>query len=410
MPKTTIQIEDPFAEPPKPAGRFALFNYGFRPFFLLAGVFGALSVPVWVGLFAGHLDYPLHAPPSVWHGHEMIFGFTTAALAGFFLTVVPNWTKVKAQKGLILMVLSALWLVGRLAYWGQAQLPYAWVAVLDLLFLAMLLAVVIRPLIDPQHRRQFVFVPILVVALAGNLLTHLGVLGYEVFGLDLAQQGLMLGVDAMLVLITVMGGRVTPSFTSSYLGHANPGVKVRQNPSVDRAVLWLTWGVLVVDQVLVQSPWAGGLTVVAAVAHMVRFAGWQGWRTLGNPILWVLHLGYVWLMASLIFMALADFGLIRMSDALHAFAIGAIGTFTLGIMTRASLGHTGRAVRAAPLTVLAYILVTLAGVLRVGVMVFETHTLELVMASGVAWSLAFVCFLVVYVPILIRPRIDGRPG
>lgn len=410
MSKNTIQIEDPFARPPEPVGRFALFNYGFRPFFFLAGLFGTFSVPMWVGLFAGHMNYPLVAPPSVWHGHEMIFGFTAAALAGFFLTVVPNWTKVKAQKGPILMVLSALWMIGRLAYWGQAQLPYVWVAGLDLLFLTALLALVFRPLTDPQHRRQFVFVPILTVALAANLMTHLGVMGVEAFGVDWAQQGLVLGVDAMLVLITVMGGRVTPSFTSSYLGHANPGAKVSQNPQVDRVVFWLTWGVLVIDQVLPQTVWAGWLTLLAATAHIVRFAGWQGWRTLKSPILWILHLGYVWLILSLVLMALADFGWVSMTDALHAFTIGAIGTFVLGIMSRASLGHTGRAVHAAPLTIAAYVLVTIAGALRVVVIVFDAATLELVMVSGVAWSLAFVCFCIVYVPILISPRVDGRPG
>ena len=410
MSKNTIQIEDPFAKPPAPVGRFALFNYGFRPFFFLAGLFGALSVPIWVGLFAGHMNYPLVAGPSIWHGHEMIFGFTAAALAGFFLTVVPNWTKVKAQKGPILIVLSALWLIGRLAYWGQAQLPYVWVMALDLLFLAALLAVVIRPLSDRQHRRQFVFIPILVVALIANLMTHLGVMGVDLFGIDLAHQGLILGVDVMLVLITVMGGRVTPSFTSSYLGQINPGIKVRQNPQIDRAVFWLTWGVLVFDQVLPQTVWTGVVTLLAAAAHILRISGWQGWRTLGNPILWILHLGYVWLILSLILMALADFGWVSMTDALHAFTIGGIGTFVLGIMSRASLGHTGRSVRAAPLTVVAYVLVTLAGVLRVVVMIFDVATMELVMASGVAWSLAFVCFSIVYVPILIRPRVDGRPG
>jgi len=406
----TIQIEDPFAKRPQPTSSFALFNYGFRPFFLLAGLFGALSVPLWVGVFAGHMDLGLVASPMLWHGHEMVFGYTTAALAGFFLTVVPNWTKAKVRQGAILQVLVALWVLGRIAFWAQGVLPYGLVFAVDMLFLMALTGLVIRPLINPQHRRQFVFVPILLALIAGNAMTHMGVMGIEVLDVDWGARGLSLGLDAMIVLISVMGGRVTPSFTSSYLGHGDPNIKVHQRPQVERAVFWLTWAFLIADQIAPLSIWSGTVALIVALAHAVRLSGWQSLRTLSNPILWVLHLGYVWLVVGLVLKGLADFDLFAAADVVHALTIGAIGTITLAVMTRASLGHTGREIKASPVIVVAYVLISLSAVLRLTVAFMPELTQELVMASGVVWTLAFVAYVVKYTPILVRPRIDGRPG
>ncbi|HEY9081135.1 NnrS family protein [Magnetovibrio sp.] len=406
----TIRIEDPFAEQPEIQPSFALFNYGFRPFFLLAGLFGVVSVPLWVGLYSAHIDLNLLAAPYLWHGHEMLFGYTAAAIAGFFLTVVPNWTKVKARKGNILIALSALWLLGRVAFWAQGYLPYSLVIVADMLFLVGFTALVLRPLLDPQHRRQFVFVPILVALIAANAMTHLGIVGFDGLGVDWGAHGLTLGLDAIIVLIAVMGGRVTPSFTSSFLGHGDPNIKVRQNAQLDRLVMNATWGMLVINQLAPDHPVAGGVTLFVAALHAARLSGWQGWRTLSNPILWVLHLGYVWLIVGLALRGLSGFDLLAAPDALHALTIGAVGTFTMGVMTRASLGHTGRVIKAAPMIVAAYVLISVATVTRLAAAVWPEYAVELVMVSGVAWTVAFAAFVVIYAPILMRPRIDGRPG
>jgi len=408
--KPTIQIEDPFAERPKPTSNFALFNYGFRTFFLLSGVFGAISIPVWVALFGGHWDFPLTTAPAIWHGHEMLFGFAASAIAGFLLTVVPNWTKVKARKGGILIALAAVWVVGRVAYWAQAALPYGLVMALDLAFLLALTFLVLRPLANPQHRRQFVFVPILALLVVANAMTHLSGLGVEALGVDWGLHGLTLGLDATILLITIMGGRVTPSFTSSYLGHQDPNVRVQQRPKLDRVVILATWAMLVIDQVLPLTPFAALVTLIAAGAHAWRLSGWQGLRTLSNPILWVLHLGYAWLVVGLVVKALGDFGFIRSVDALHALTIGGVGTIVIAIMTRASLGHTGRDIKAAPVIVAAYVLISVSAVVRTLVVVLPDLSVELIMLSGAAWSLAYLAFVVVYTPILVRPRIDGRPG
>ncbi|MBL4613899.1 MAG: NnrS family protein [Magnetovibrio sp.] len=409
-PNPTIQIEDPFAKKPKPVAKFALFSYGFRPFFLLAGVLGALSVPMWVGLFAGHVDMGLVASPVLWHGHEMLFGYAVVAIAGFLLTVVPNWTDAKVSKGPVLIILTVLWLLGRVAFWAQGVLPYGLVIAADLLFLIGLISVVIRPLINPQYRRQLAFVVILMILLIANVMTHMGVLGLETFDLDWGAHGLSLGLDAVILLITILGGRVIPSFTSSYLGHGNPNIRVLQRPKLDRAVILATCSLLVVDQVLPGTAVAGAVALIAAILHGARLTGWQGHRTLGNPIVWVLHLGYVWLVVGLALKGLGDFALIPASDALHALTIGAVGTITLGVMTRAALGHTGRGIKAAPLIVASYVLVSISALLRLAVPLLSDLSAELVMASGLAWTLAYVAFVIVYAPILILARIDGRPG
>lgn len=409
--KTTIHIEDPFQKPtPQQQGGFALFNYGFRPFFFLAGLFAVVSLAAWLAIYEGHVDFSLAMAPARWHAHEMLYGYTAAAVAGFFLTVVPNWTRAKAEKGPMLVGLSALWLLGRVAMWSQGAVPYAWAAIADMLFIVALSVVVSRPLLDPQHRRQFVFVPILAGLIGGNALMHLDVLGLDWLGIDWGKRGEMLGLDAVLVLVAVMGGRVTPSFTSSFLGHADPSVKVRQDAGRDRAVMAATWGVLVVD-LLWPEQWLGGVMALAAAGlHLVRLSGWQGRRTLGNPILWVLHLGYVWLCIGFALKGLADFGLLAQTDALHALTIGAIGTMTLAIMTRASLGHTGRIIKAAPSIVVAYILVSVSALARLATLAWPEMAQALAWLAGGAWILAFASFFWVYAPILSRPRIDGRPG
>lgn len=409
-PKPTVRIEDPFAQPATPVGSFALFNLGFRVFFFAAGLFAVVGVGIWLLMYTGQIDLDLTDAPARWHAHEMIFGFTMAAVAGFFLTVVPNWTRAKAQKGQILMGLSGLWLLGRIVVWNQGSLPYGVVMAGDMLFLLAFSAVVARPLLDPQHRRQFVFVPILLCLIAANTLMHLDALGFAALGIDWGQRGLMLGVNATVVLVALMGGRVTPSFTSSFLGHADPTLKVAQRPGLDRAVLAATWGVLAIDLAWPERWLGGSIALIASALHLIRLGGWQSVRTLGNPILWVLHLGYLWLVIGLALKGLADFDIVEQSDALHALTIGAIGTMIMAMMTRASLGHTGHSVVARPLIVVAYILLSIATLARLAVMAWPEAMVELVVVSGAAWTLSFAAFFVIYAPILMRPRIDGRPG
>jgi len=406
----TIAVEDPSTPPPAPIGGFALFSFGFRPFFFFAALFAVLSIAAWVLIYEGYWDLNLTSPGVLWHAHEMLFGFTAAAIAGFFLTVVPNWTQAKAQKGPALMVLVVLWLLGRVAMWAQGSLPYGLVVIADMAFLIALTALVIRPLIDPRHRHQLMFLAILLCLIAANAMTHMSVLGIDLFGQDWGARGLRLGIDTVVVLIAVMGGRVTPSFTSSFIGHADPTIKVVQNPKVNRAVIGLTWGLVIADQVWAASPLSGSVALIAAALHFLRLSGWQGLRTLKNPIVWVLHLGYLWLVVGLTLKGLADFGIGDPVSSLHALTIGAIGTMILGIMSRAALGHTGREVKAHPLIALAYILVSFAALTRLAVPLWPTFGSILIPLSGSLWGLAFLLYFILYAPILIRPRKDGRPG
>jgi len=405
-----INVENTNHNPQPKPNEFALFAYGFRPFFFLAGAFAVLSITAWVGMYLGYFSLNIQSPPILWHVHEMLFGYTAATIAGFFLTVIPNWTSAKAQKGVVLMILTALWLLGRVVEWGQGGMPYVWVAAVDMSFLLVLTFVVARPLINKQYRRQLMFVPILLCLIASNAMMHMSIMGLGKIGIDWATHGTTLALDAVIVLITVMGGRVTPSFTSSFLGHDNPDIKVIQNPRLDRAVMIATWGLLIVDQAMGPSLISGITFIVVGILHFIRLWGWQGLRTLGQPILWVLHLGYLWLVIGLIFKGLADIGLVATASALHALAIGAIGTMTLGIMSRASLGHTGRAISPHFLTVVAYGLVSLSAAFRVAVAFIPDVSDVLVMLSGGLWVLGFLLFFIIYAPILMSPRLDGRPG
>ncbi len=394
----------------------AVLSAGFRPFFLLAGLFGAITVPVWLGLYAGGLEWPLVVEPRLWHGHEMLFGYGVAAVAGFLLTVIPNWTGRQVAHEPMLAGLAVLWLLGRVAYWGQGFIaPWA-VAVLDLAFLATLIGLMARVLLNPQYRRQLVFLAIVALLLVANALTHAQALGLEGTGRgDLGGRGLTLGLDAMVLLITVLGGRVVPSFTSSFLGHADPDIKIRSTPWLERAVIGLTVVLVIADQVAfdqvtAMGALAGFVALALAALNGLRLAGWQTRRTLGNPLVWVLHLGYGWLIVGLALRGLAamgwgaDWGL-EPATATHAMTIGAVGTMTLAIMSRAALGHTGRALRAHPLTVAAYILVSVSALTRLSIMSWPGYGLELLMTSGLAWTAAFVCFSIVYVPILTSPRV-----
>ncbi len=403
-------IKTAFAHPAAPKPGSPLFSFGFRPFFLLAGLFAVVAIGAWILAYTGKVDLGLRTSPALWHAHEMLFGYTSAAMAGFFLTVVPNWTRVQAKKGPVLIVFAALWLLGRVVMWGQGWLPYPLVALGDMSFLVVFSLSVSGPLLDRKHRRQAMFVLILLSYITANAMMHLGASGIDFLGQNWSARGILMAIDTIVVLITVMGGRVTPSFTSSYIGHADPSVKVIQRPSLERAVMIVTWGLLVVDQIVPASPVAGGVALLAAALHLARMSGWQSWRTRGNPILWVLHLGYLWVVIGLVLKGIAVFGLMDAEAALHGLTIGGIGTITLAIMTRASLGHTGRAVKAAPAIVAAYVLVSIAALARLAAPFLPMESTLLVVVAGVAWMAAFSIFVLIYAPILVRPRADGRPG
>lgn len=371
------------SDPPPPRGYVPL-ALGFRPFYLLAAGWAVASVPLWAAQFAGLLP----GANQAWHAHEMVFGFAFAVIAGFLLTAVRAWTGRATPTGAPLAVLASVWVAARVA--GLASLHAA--AGLDAAFATMLAWSIGRPLVASGNRRNWFFVA-LVLALGGASIASLQ-----------HPAGLAIGLDVVLFALAVVGGRVIPLFT----GNALPGVGSRRHPWLDRAAL---------ISVLLLLPFAGRpadaawVALPAAALHAARLVLWRGWRTARHPILWILHLSYAWIPVHLLLRGLAGLGWLAPMPATHALTVGAIGGMTLGMMTRTARGHTARPLVAGRLEVASYLLVQLAALVRVsGPLAMPAHYVAAVVASAGLWSGAFALYLVGFVPVLVRPRLDGRPG
>jgi uncharacterized protein involved in response to NO len=384
----------------RPVSRaFGLWNLGFRPFYLLASVFAALSVALWVCQYAGVLPFAYVRGPT-WHGSEMLFGFAVAVVAGFLFTAVRNWTGRPTPSGPMLAGYALLWIAGRIL----AATPYltaaAWVSGAFPVAVAIGVAV---PLLASRNRRNYFFVALLaalgMVAVALHL-SYFGVLEWP------ERIGLQAGLDIVMFIMAVVGGRVIPMFTNNGV----PGTSARRNPVVEKLALGGVLLLLVVD---IAQPSAGVAALAAALAivHAVRLALWQPWRTLRTPLVWILHAAYAWIVVHLALRALAALDLVPYTIALHALTIGGIGGLTIGMMTRTARGHTGRPLIADRRDVACYILVMLAAVLRVfGALAFPGAYLATVIAAGACWSAAFIFYAIAYGPSLVRARVDGKPG
>jgi uncharacterized protein involved in response to NO len=394
------------AAPPIPA-RLALFEYGFRPFFLLAALYAAAAVPVWLVLMIDGAALPTALAPMQWHAHEMIFGFGLAGIMGFYLTAVPNWTGAPPLRGAPLIFLVALWLAARAALWLSGVLPAGLVAALAIAPPLGLGILVLPTLARARQPRNLMFL-VIPSALAGAiLLVHLEPLGWAA---DSARIGLQLGIDLALLLITVIGGRIVPTFTTNALKARGDGVLPRSLPWLDRLAILSVVALLIADTT--EHALAIGIAALAAaLLNGLRLAGWRPLHTGHAPLLWVLPLGYGWLVAGFALKAVAMLtDAVPASAALHALTVGAIGTMMLAVMSRAALGHTGRPLVAHPVTVAAYGMISLAALVRICAAMTPEWYLPMVQAAGVLWSLGFVLFLWVYAPILLRPRVDGKPG
>jgi uncharacterized protein involved in response to NO len=388
------------------AGRATLFAYGFRPFFLLAALQGALAVPLWLGLYTGWFGLEPALPPPLWHGHEMLFGYATAVLAGFLLTATPSWSGLPPVAGAPLAGLVLLWLAGRMVSWFGGGLPTA-ATIVDLAFLpALTLAIV--PHLEAAARRNLVLLPLLGALFVADLAVDLDGAGLLA---GIATMALRAALDLFVLMVALIGGRIVPSFTANSLKARGEAAPLRSFSWLDRAALAALITMLLADLATLPQA-AGALALVAAVLNGLRMRGWHSRRTLSEPLLWVLHLGYAWLVLGLAWKGLVDLtGLLPGTEALHGLAIGAIGTMTIGIMSRASLGHTGRPLVAPRLAVLAYVLISGAAFARLAAPLLAADLyLPALLVSASLWCAAWVLFLAAFGGILIRPRIDGQPG
>ena len=384
----------------------AILSAGFRPFFLAAAIWAALAIPLWLAVYGSGLMLPSRLPPLVWHVHEMVFGYAAAAVAGFLLTAVPNWTGRLPLQGGPLAGLVALWALGRLAVLFSGAIGSVAAAIADLSFPAAFLAVVAREIVAGRNWRNLPVLAALTALFIGNLLVHLAALGIA----DTAELGNRLGLGTLLMLIALVGGRIVPSFTRNWLVKARPGIAPPAGEGAfDRAALALTALALLAWAFAPYGAPAVMANFVAGFALVLRLSRWRGLRTLREPLLLVLHLGYAWLAFGLLFLGLDRLLLfLPPTAALHALTVGAIGTMTLAVMTRASLGHTGRPLEAGPVTIAIYVLVTLAAALRVLSPFSELHGEALLMSAGAAWSAAFGLFAIFYGRVLAQPRVRGE--
>lgn len=380
----------------------ALLQLGFRPFFLAAGLWAVLAMALWLAQLAGHFILPSALDPISWHAHEMIFGYAMAAVAGFLLTAVPNWTGRLPVRGAPLAGLAVLWLLGRAAVAVSDLIGAPVAALVDLAFPVVFLLVVAREIAAGKSRKNLMMVVVLALLALGNALMHLETLG----GAPTAALGQRLGLAALIFLIALIGGRVTPSFTRNWLAKRDAGRLPAAFGPTDRVALIATAAALLAWVVAPEAPPTPWLALAAGVALAVRLSRWCGLRTAGEPLLLVLHVGYAWLPLGLILLAAARLTpLLPGSAALHALTAGAVGTMTVAVMCRATLGHSGRALTAGPGTAAIFGTITLAALLRVGGGAAPgDFGAILLLASGGAWIAAFGLFSVIYGPILLRPR------
>ena len=380
---------------------------GFRPFFLLAALYATLMVPLWLAVVNGRVAPSPYLQPSLWHAHEMTWGFVSAVVAGFLLTAVGNWTKRETATGAPLLALALLWVAGRAAMLLSGVLPRGVPAAVDLAFLPALALLLARPLLAAKNHRNFVVVAIVLALFAANLLVHIEALAVLPWGW--ARRATLTSVDLIVLLILIIGGRTFPMFTRNATGVAT----IRNIPWLDRTCIAAMTALLLVEALMPAAEHAiavlAGVVGLLAVARAIHWGARYSWR---DPLLWVLHVGYAWLVLGLLLRAAAGiFGELPGSAATHALTVGGIGTLTLGMMARVSLGHTGRMLVAPRPVTAACVAITLAALARVLVPWFAPAQYAVgLFAAGVLWVLAFAVFLVAYAPILFRPRVDGRPG
>ncbi len=393
----TVKIQPP-RRPQR--GGCALFALGFRPFFTLAGGSAALLVLLWLPMFSGALPVPRAYGLIGWHQHEMVFGYAGALIGGFLLTAVANWTGLPTPTGKPLAALAGLWLAARL-------LPLAGVsgwplALVDIAYWPLLAGFLTRPLLAARQPHNQAFLPILLAIGVANAAVHADQLGFWPGASD---QATRVALALVVLVMCVFGGRVIPSFTEIGLGR----IEVRrfhwvEKLAVPTVLLWLA-------ALLLAPGWAGLAALPAAIVHSIRLFGWQRaalWRV---PLLWVLHLGYAWIALGFALHALSAAGLLAESLAIHAFTAGGIGVLGLGMMSRVSLGHTGRPMQSARRIDAAFALVNAAVLLRViGPLVLPEGYSAFLWLSAVCWVTAFGLFCSKYWPILWAPRVDGQPG
>jgi len=379
----------------------AVLDYAFRPMFLAAESWAVIALALWLAMFFGYVQLPTRFDPLAWHVHEMLFGFVMAAVAGFLLTAIPNWTGRLPVRGYPLAALACLLLLGRLACLISADVP-AWLAVLaDLAFPTALLAVAAREIITGRNWRNLPMTAPLALFISADLLMHFESLGFAVpTGL-----GWRLAVAAPVVLISVIGGRVIPSFTRNWLfKRKSPRIPSPQNMLGTAAVALLA-AALILWAFLPDHRMTGALLIAAALLNAVRLGRWAGMASWPEPLLFILHIGYGWVAIGTALLGLSVFNIgIPDASAIHALTAGAIAVMILAVMPRVTLGHTGRELTASRATVIVFVLINAAAIARVCASWHTEFMTIMLLVAGACWIAAFGLFELIYGPMLLTRR------
>jgi uncharacterized protein involved in response to NO len=377
----------------------AIFSYGFRPFFLGGAVWAALAIALWIPLYFGQMTLPAALDPLTWHMHEMLYGYVPAIVAGFLLTAVPNWTGRLPVCGTPLAALFLLWLAGRVAMLGTASIGLPLAAAIDVAFLVGLGLVALREIVAGKNWRNLRVIAVIGLLFVGNVVFHV-----ELIRTGAAEYGVRLGIAAVILLISLIGGRIVPSFTHNWLARQNPGRMPRSFGRFDMLTVAasaaaLTGWIVAPEQVL-----TGGALLLTGLLHVARLSRWAGHRTWPDRLVLVLHVAYFFVPFGFLLVGSAVLwpAMVPDSAGIHAWTAGAIGLMTLAVMTRASLGHTGQPLAASAATQALYLFAGCAAMTRI--LAAFTGDMVLMHISALAWVLAFGGFAAVYGPRLIGRR------
>lgn len=382
----------------------SLLMLGFRPFYTLAAAFAVIAILLWLLSFTGMAQFGGYLQGVFWHSHEMVFGFSTAVITGFLFTAVRNWTGLPTPAGASLAIIALVWIAGRALPVFGLQGPGI---VLDLLFLPLVTIGVAVPIFRSRNKRNYKVVALVVVMAMLHYVLHLALSGELPAWLWRSSQ--IAVIDVIAVLFAVVGGRVIPAFTRSAVSGSNPVHKQWVEVSAFGLLLLLAVATLAGGGVVLSPRILVVLAFLAAAAHAVRLAYWQPAVTLGNPLLWMMPVAYSWLPVALLLRGLSGLAVVAPSAWIHALTAGAFTSLMVAMMMRSTLGHTGRKLEASRADIIVFLLLQLGAILRVLVgVVGDPGTMTIL--AGVLWIMAFTGFLARYLPMLLRPRVDGKPG
>jgi len=372
-----------------------LLASGFRPFFLLGSIYAGLVVLVWLPVFYGELTLTSTFAPRDWHVHEMLYGYLPAVITGFLFTAIPNWTGRLPIQGMPLLALVVVWIAGRLSVTFSADMGWLVAMLIDASFLSLVAAAAAREILAGRNWRNLNVVTLILLLLAGNVAFHI-----EAHFHGAAEAGTRIGIAVVVLLISLIGGRIIPSFTRNWLVRENPGRLPAPFGRFDMIVVAISALALLSWVVDASSLLAGAALALTGLLHLVRLGRWAGDRTGRERLLLILHVGYAFVPSGFLLNAMSAFELVPAGAGIHAWMAGAAGTMTLAVMSRATLGHTGQQLTASGATQAIYAVIIVAALARICAVIEPAHSEPLLHLAAFAWAAAFFGFAIIYGPLL----------